>query len=87
MEDQAPAAELSCADRTLDLPWQALIPGRRLTRNELRQQAFPGSAGRARRPVPDPGGRIVSRQTVWQILHDAGIDPAHRRTAGPSSSF
>jgi putative transposase len=31
-------------------------------------------------------GHPIAASTVWQILHDAGIDPAPRRTARPGSS-
>ena len=39
-----------------------------------------GAPARARRARP---ARPPDRRTVWQILHDAGIDPAPRR-AGPT---
>jgi putative transposase len=31
-------------------------------------------------------GHQIAASTVWQILHDAGIDPAPRHTARPGSS-
>jgi putative transposase len=31
-------------------------------------------------------GHQIAASTVWQILHDAGIGPAPRRTARPGSS-
>ena len=31
-------------------------------------------------------GHLIAACTVWQILHDAGIDPAPRRPGRPGSS-